>query len=103
MSCCTRCCTPTQTSELLPYPGGLTLVRSVFLRHETPPFERHLNVVLALVRSFRQLHLVARHVLAGNQAEKMRNAVQARARRLSSELTMDHGASRVTVASSIMS
>ena len=55
-----------------------------------------------MLRALRKLHLVARHVLVGNRAQQMRNAIQAGGF-LSSERTMYHGACCVSVASSIAS
>src|SRR5215475_7662296 len=51
---------------------------SVAFTHELPAFERRLVVVGVLLRPLRELYLVARHLLVGNQLEQMRKAVEAR-------------------------
>src|SRR5262249_38576724 len=62
-------------------PKGLrrgSWLSSIFLRHESPAFERLLIVVLSLGRSLGQFDLVPFHLLVGNQAEEVGNTVQAR-------------------------
>src|SRR5205823_9714109 len=49
---------------------------SVCLPHEIPAFQRRLVVVLTLVRSFGELHFLSRHLLVGDETEKVCDTVQ---------------------------
>src|SRR5215469_1494160 len=52
---------------------------SILLRYESSAFQARLIVIGALLRAFRQCHFFLRQRFAGNQAEYLSDAVEARA------------------------
>ncbi len=75
---------------------------SIPLRHEIPPLQRLLVVVLSFARPLRELHLLPRRLLIGDGARRCAMQLR-RAALLSSERTTCHGACLVSVAPSIRS
>src|SRR6516164_6222521 len=69
--------TPTVSLPGMAAPVSPTRRPSVFLRHERPALEDRLVVVLPVCRSLGQLDLLPGHFLVRNQAEEVRDAVQA--------------------------
>src|SRR6516164_88498 len=60
-------------------PSPPRLAQSVFFGNEFPSLQRRLIVVLALIRSFRQLDFGPLHFLVWNQSQDMRDAIEPRA------------------------
>src|SRR5512132_4543118 len=55
---------------------GAVLLTSIFLRHELAFLQRCFVVVGTLHRSLRQLNLLARDLLVGNEVQDVREAVE---------------------------